>query len=324
MTMHAADSLAGQAAELGLKGTSFLTMHHHTPRQIAGLLDLAEKLKGLRKNGDAAALLAGRAVAMIFMKTSTRTRISFEVGITQLGAEPLFLNANDIQLRVGETIKDTAHVLSRFVDAIMIRTFAQQDVEELRDEGSIPVINGLTDDFHPCQAMADLLTIREHFGELAGRRLVYVGDGNNVAHSLLIAGAKTGMHVIIATPADYQPKDWVVAWARQDAAETGAAVELTTDVRGRVAGADVIYTDTWTSMGQEAEAAVRERRLADFQVNSELLAAAGPQARVMHCLPAHWGKEITEEVLYSPQSIVFDQAENRLHAQKAIMAALVR
>jgi ornithine carbamoyltransferase len=323
MMSGAADGLAEKAAGLGLKGTSFLTMHHHTPAQIASLLDLAAEIKAHHKRGASPKLLPGRSVAMIFMKTSTRTRISFEVGITQLGAEPLFLNANDIQLRVGETIKDTAHVLSRYVDAIMIRTFAQKDVEDLRDEGSIPVINGLTDEFHPCQAMADLLTVREHFGALAGRRMVYVGDGNNVAHSLMIGGAKTGMHVTIATPADYQPKEWVVAWAREDAAETGATIELTTDLRAAVGGADVIYTDTWTSMGQEAEAAAREQRLVDFQVNAGLVAAAGPQARVMHCLPAHWGEEITEAALYSPQSVVFDQAENRLHAQKAVMAALI-
>ncbi|HJW76772.1 MAG TPA: ornithine carbamoyltransferase, partial [Thermoleophilia bacterium] len=323
MNDAAAGGLAEQVAELGLKGTSFLTMHHHTPAQIARLLDLAAEIKALSKAGAEPKLLDGRSVAMIFMKTSTRTRISFEVGITQLGAQALFLNANDIQLRVGETIKDTAHVLSCYVDAIMIRTFAQHDVEDLRDEGSIPVINGLTDDWHPCQAMADLLTIREHFGELAGRRLVYVGDGNNVAHSLMIGGAKTGMHVTVATPVDHQPKEWVVEWARQDAVQTGATIELTTDLRAAVTGVDVVYTDTWTSMGQEAEAAVREQRLGDFQVNGDLLVVAGPQARVMHCLPAHWGKEITEEVLYSPQSIVFDQAENRLHAQKAIMAALI-
>ena len=319
-----ADELARRAEALGLKGTSFLTMHHHTPAQIAGLLDLAADIKALHKASGTPPLLAGRAVGMIFMKTSTRTRISFEVGISQLGAQPLFLNANDIQLRVGETIKDTAHVLSRYLDAIMIRTFAQQDVVELAQEGSIPVINGLTDDWHPCQAMADLLTIREHLGELKGKHLVYVGDGNNVAHSLMIGGAKTGMHVTVATPVDYQPKPAMVEWAREDAKETGATIELVHDLHAAVQGADVIYTDTWTSMGQEAEAGVRAERLKNFQVNMDLLRLAGPQARVMHCLPAHWGKEITEEVLYSPQSIVFDQAENRLHAQKAIMAALVR
>ena len=318
-----ADALARRAADLGLKGTSFLTMHHHTPAQIAALLDLAAELKALQKQGDSPKLLAGRAVGMIFMKSSTRTRISFEVGIAQLGAQPLFLNANDIQLRVGETIKDTAHVLSRYLDAIMIRTFAQQDVVDLAAEGSIPVINGLTDDWHPCQAMADLLTMREHLGALAGKRLVYVGDGNNVAHSLMVGGAKTGMHVTVATPVDYQPKEQVVQWAREDAAETGATIELAHDLHAAVQGADVIYTDTWTSMGQEAEAGVRAERLKNFQVNMDLLRLAGPQARVMHCLPAHWGKEITEEVLYSPQSIVFDEAENRLHAQKAILAALI-
>ena len=268
-------------------------------------------------------MLAGRAVAMIFMKTSTRTRMSFEVGIEQLGAQPIFLNANDIQLRVGETIKDTANVMSRYVDCIMIRTFAQQDVEDLSHYGQIPVINGLTDSHHPCQGMADALTIREHCGRLEGAKVVYIGDGNNVAHSLAEVGAKTGMHVVICTPADYMPDAAIIARAQADAVETGATIELTSDIGGAVAGADVIYTDTYTSMGQEAD---HDKRLADlgsYQVNMEMLRAAGPQVKVMHCLPAHWGEEITEEVLYSPNSVVFDQAENRLHAQKAIMAAVI-
>ncbi len=269
------------------------------------------------------AFLDGRAVAMIFMKTSTRTRMSFEVGIEQLGAQPIFLNANDIQLRVGETIKDTANVMSRYVDCIMIRTFAQKDVEDLAAYGQIPVINGLTDDHHPCQGMADALTVREHCGRLEGVKLVYIGDGNNVTHSLAEVGAKTGMHVVACTPQGYRPNAEIIARAQEDAKQTGATIELTDDVEAAVRGADVIYTDTFTSMGQEAEHDVRLAALRDYQVNMDLLKVAGPQVKVMHCLPAHWGEEITEEVLYSPNSVVFDQAENRLHAQKAIMAAVI-
>lgn len=307
---------------LGLTGRSFLTIHEFTPEEITGLLENAAEMKAALKAGVGEKPLAGRAVAMIFMKTSTRTRMSFEIGIAQLGAQPLFLSANDIQLRVGETIKDTAGVMSRYVDAIMIRTFAQKDVEDLAEYGRIPIINGLTDDHHPCQGMADALTIREHCGGLEGRRLVYIGDGNNVAHSLAEVGAKTGLHVTICTPDDYRPDEAIIARAQKDAAGTGALIELTNDVAA-VEGADVIYTDTFTSMGQEAEHDVRLAAMRDYQVNMTLVERAGPQVKVMHCLPAHWGEEITEEVLYSPHSVVFDQAENRLHAQKAIMTALI-
>jgi ornithine carbamoyltransferase len=258
------------------------------------------------------------------MKTSTRTRMSFEVGVEQLGAQPIFLNANDLQLRVGETIKDMANVMSRYVDCIMIRTFAQKDVEELAEYGQIPVINGLTDDHHPCQAMADAMTVREHCGGLRGRTLVYSGDGNNVLHSLLEVGAKTGMNAIACTPPDYKPAEWALDHAREDARQSGASIEWTSDLRAAVRGADIIYTDTFTSMGQEADHDVRLQALGDYQVNMDLVKLAGPQVKVMHCLPAHWGEEITEEVLYSPHSIVFDQAENRMHAQKAIMVALIR
>jgi ornithine carbamoyltransferase len=249
--------------------------------------------------------------------------MSFEVGIEQLGAQPMFLNAGDIQLRVGETIKDTANVMSRYVDCIMIRTFAQKDVEDLAEYGQIPVINGLTDAHHPCQGMADALTIREHCGRLEGVKVVYIGDGNNVTHSLAEVGAKTGMHVVACTPRDYRPDAEIIARAQADATETGATIELTDDVAAAVRGADVIYTDTFTSMGQEAEHDVRLAALKEYQVNMDLVRLAGPQVKVMHCLPAHWGEEITEEVLYSPHSVVFDQAENRLHAQKAIMAAVI-
>jgi ornithine carbamoyltransferase len=306
-----------------LRGRDFLTIHDYAPAEVAALLELAGELKARQKRGETNRPLAGKAVGMIFMKTSTRTRISFEVGIAQLGAQPLFLSANDIQLRVGETIKDTGHVLSRYLDAIMIRTFAQDDVVDLAANASIPIINGLTDDHHPCQGMADALTVKEHFGSLKGRTLVYSGDGNNVAHSLAEVGAKTGMRIVICTPDEYRPNEAIVARARADAAATGASIELTNDLRGAVKGADVIYTDTFTSMGQEAEHDTRLAALRAYQLNTGLLELAGPQARVMHCLPAHWGEEITEEALYSPQSVVFDQAENRLHAQKAIMAALI-
>ena len=316
-------ALRDRVTDLGLIGRDFLTIHDYAPAEIGALLDLAVELKAAQKRGEAHALLAGRSVGMIFTKTSTRTRISFEVGIAQLGAQPLFLNANDIQLRIGETMKDTGNVLSRYLDAIMIRTYAQADVVDLAASATVPIINGLTDDHHPCQAMADALTVREHCGGLEGRKLVYSGDGNNVAHSLAEVGAKTGMHVVICTPDDFRPDEDIIARARADASETGATIELTSDLHAAVKGADVIYTDTFTSMGKESEHDVRLAALRDYQVNDDLLALAGPQVHVMHCLPAHWGEEITEAALYSPQSVIFDQAENRLHAQKAVMAALI-
>jgi ornithine carbamoyltransferase len=310
-------------AELDLTGRSFLTIHDFSPEEVLALLELGAAMKDAQRRRAPHPVLGGRAVAMIFMKSSTRTRVSFEIGIEQLGAQPLFLSADDIQLRVGETIKDTAHVMSRYVDAIMIRTFAQKDVEDLTRYGEIPIINGLTDDHHPCQGMADALTVREHCGELTGKRLVYSGDGNNVAHSLAEVGAKTGMHITICTPEDYRPDMAIVERAQHDAKATGATIELTSDLKAAVEGADVIYTDTFTSMGQEAEHDQRLAALEAYQVNMDLVRRAGPQVKVMHCLPAHWGEEITEEVLYSSHSVVFDQAENRLHAQKAIMAAII-
>jgi ornithine carbamoyltransferase len=310
--------------ELDLTGRSFLTIHDFSAAEIGALLDLGRDLKELQKRRERMHLLPGRVVALIFMKTSTRTRVSFEVGVEQLGAQPMFLSATDIQLRVGETIKDTANVMSRYVDCIMIRTFAQQDVEDLAQYGQIPVINGLTDDHHPCQAMADAMTVREHCGGLQGRTVVYTGDGNNVCHSLMEVGAKTGMNVIACTPPDYKPAEWALAQAQADARESGSTIEWTSDLRSAVKGADIIYTDTFTSMGKEAEHDERLQALHDYQVNMDLVRLAGPQVKVMHCLPAHWGEEITEEVLYSPHSVVFDQAENRLHAQKGIMAALIR
>jgi ornithine carbamoyltransferase len=257
---------------------------------------------------------------MIFQKPSTRTRVSFEVGIYQLGGSALYLAAGELQLGRGETIRDTAFVLSRYLDAIMIRTFAQADVDELAANASIPVINGLTDSAHPCQALADVMTIRERFGRLDGLKVVYLGDGNNVCASLMVACAKLGMTFVAATPEGYRPPEEAVRIAR----EAGPSVELTADPRAAVEGANVLYTDVWTSMGQDAEREQRLRDLAGYGIDSDLLARAGEDAVVLHCLPAHYGEEITEDVLYGPQSAVWDEAENRLHAQKALMALVMR
>jgi len=265
-------------------------------------------------------LLPGRALGMIFQKPSTRTRVSFEVGIAQLGGYGLYLRADDLQLGRGETIRDTATVLSRYLDAIVIRTFAQTDVEELAEYAEIAVINGLTDETHPCQALADMLTIRERLGRLAGVRVVYLGDGNNVCSSLMVAAARLGSSFVAATPSGYEPDERAVATARA----SGGEVEVVDDPAAAVRDADVLYTDVWTSMGQEDERERRLRDLAGFGITEELLAQAGNGAIVLHCLPAHYGEEITEEILYGPQSAVWDQAENRLHAQKALMALVIR
>jgi ornithine carbamoyltransferase len=261
---------------------------------------------------------------MIFQKPSTRTRVSFEVGIAQLGGTGLYLSAGDLQLGRGETLKDTATVLSRYLDAIMIRTFAQEDVEELARHATIPVINGLTDASHPCQALADVMTIRERLGRLEGVTVAYLGDGNNVCASLMVAAAKLGANFRAATPMGYEPSVEAVEIARQAAAETGATIDLLDDPRRAAAGADVLYTDVWTSMGQEEEREQRLRDLAGFGIDDEFVRLAGENAIVLHCLPAHYGEEITEDVLYGPQSAVWDQAENRLHAQKALMALVIR
>jgi ornithine carbamoyltransferase len=257
---------------------------------------------------------------MIFQKPSTRTRVSFEVGIAQLGGFALYLRSDDLQLGRGETIRDTATVLSRYLDAIMIRTFAQEDVEELARHASIPVINGLTDSAHPCQALADVLTIRERLGRLEGVRVAYLGDGNNVCSSLMVACARLGSSFVAATPAGYEPDDRALQIAR----ESGTSVDVTADPREAVRGADVLYTDVWTSMGQDAERDQRLRDLSGFGITDELVGEAAEEAIVLHCLPAHYGEEITEEVLYGPHSAVWDQAENRLHAQKALLALVVR
>ena len=306
-----------------LKGRHFTRVADWSGDELRTVLGLAAELKELQQRREEHRLLPGRALGMIFQKPSTRTRVSFEVGIAQLGGYALYLSASDLQLGRGETIRDTAAVLSRYLDAIMIRTYAQDDVEELARGATIPVINGLTDASHPCQALADVMTIEERLGRIEGVRVVYLGDGNNVCASLMVACAKLGASFVAATPAAYRPDERAVELAREAAAETGASVELAEDPREAVRGADVLYTDVWTSMGQEAERERRLRDLAGYGIDADLLRLAGEGAIVLHCLPAHYGEEIAEDVLYGPQSAVWDQAENRLHAQKALLALVV-
>jgi ornithine carbamoyltransferase len=302
-----------------LKGRHFTRVADWSGEELLQALDLADDLKERQSRREEHHLLPGRTLGMIFQKPSTRTRVSFEVGIFQLGGMGLYLAASDLQLGRGETLKDTATVLSRYLDGLMIRTFAQEDVEELARHATIPVINGLTDSSHPCQALADVMTIRERLGRLEGVRVAYFGDGNNVCASLMVACAKLGMEFVAATPEGYEPEERVVEIAR----EAGGTVELTHDPREAAQGADVLYTDVWTSMGKEEEKERRLKDLAGFGIDESLVRLAGDNAIVLHCLPAHYGEEITEDVLYGPQSAVWDQAENRLHAQKALMALVI-
>ena len=309
---------------VALKGRDFLRVNDWASDELLFVLELADRLKARQREHIDHRHLEGRTLGMIFQKPSTRTRVSFEVGMFHLGGTALYLAAGDLQLGRGETIKDTARVLSRYLDGIMIRTFAQSDVDELAAQADIPVINGLTDQFHPCQALADVMTIRERLGEFGGVRVAYLGDGNNVCHSLMVACAKLGMDFVAATPEGYGPDENVVGWAREAAEASGGSVELGHDPRAAAQGADVLYTDVWTSMGQEEE---RDRRLRDleaYRIDDALVALASERAIVLHCLPAHYGEEITEEVLYGPRSAVWDQAENRLHSQKALMASVIR
>ena len=306
-----------------LKGRSFLRVNDWSPEELVTVLDLADRLKARLKSGVADRVLEGRTLGMIFTKPSTRTRVSFETGIWQLGGTGLYLSANDLQLGRGETIRDTTVVLSRYLDGIMIRTFDQSDVDGLAEHAEIPVINGLTDSFHPCQALADVMTVRERFGKLEGVRVAYLGDGNNVCHSLMVACAKLGAEFVAATPEGYEPEEEVVGWARAAAEESGGEVGLTHDRDEAIRGANVLYTDVWTSMGQDEE---RERRLRDlepYRIDDRVLRLASGNAIVMHCLPAHYGEEVTEAVLHGSQSAAWDQAENRLHAQKALMALVI-
>jgi ornithine carbamoyltransferase len=302
-----------------LKGRSFTRVADWIAEELRSALDLADELKDLQRRREEHHLLPGRSLGMIFQKPSTRTRVSFEVGMQQLGGFALYLAASDLQLGRGETLRDTATVLSRYLDGLMIRTFAQEDVDELARHASIPVINGLTDRSHPCQALADVMTIRERLGRLEGVRMAYLGDGNNVCASLMVACARLGMPFVAATPRGYEPSEEAVAVARAD-----GDVELVRDPHEAAREADVLYTDVWTSMGQEADRERRLRELAGYGIDDRLLALAAPGAIVLHCLPAHYGEEITEDVLYGPQSAVWDQAENRLHAQKALLALVIR
>ena len=308
---------------MGLKNKDLLTIHDLTEGEVATILDVAKKLKRKQKNGEPHQYLKGKTLAMLFSKASTRTRTSFEVGFWQLGGHPIYLSDSASQIGRGEPIRDTARVLSRMVDGIMIRTFSHDSVVELAKYASVPVINGLTDLLHPCQALTDMFTIQEKMEVLKGRKLVYVGDGNNMAHSLMYACAKVGMNMVCASPKGYQPNPQVLAEAQEDASHTGCTITVEEDLFKAAKGADVLYTDVWTSMGEEAERDIRFKALHNYQINQALLDVARPECIVLHCLPAHRGEEITEDVLEGPHSVVFDQAENRLHVQKAIMALLM-
>lgn len=308
---------------MSLKDKDLISIHDLSVGEVATILEVARKLKRMQKKGVPHEYLRGKTLAMLFSKASTRTRVSFEVGFHQLGGHALYLNDAVTQLGRGEPVRDTARVLSRFVDGIMIRTFSHDSVIELAEYADVPVINGLTDLLHPCQALTDMFTIQEKMKVLKGRKLVYVGDGNNMAHSLMFACAKVGMNMICASPKGYQPNPTILAQAQEDALQTGCSITVEADLFHAAKDADVLYTDVWTSMGEEAEREVRFQALHNYQINSELLAQARPEAIVLHCLPAHRGEEITEEVLEGPQSVVFDEAENRLHVQKAIMALLM-
>ena len=301
----------------------FISIHDITVDEFHHLIDLGLKLKKEKKQGIPHHILKGKTLAMIFTKSSTRTRVSFETGMYQLGGFPMFLSSNDIQLGRGESIYDTANVLSRFVDGIMIRTYDHQDVLDLAKYGTVPVINGLTDLLHPCQVMADLMTVYEHKGKLEGLKLAYIGDGNNMTHSLLYGCAKAGMDISVATPKNYEPDAEIVAGAKEDAKQTGSNIVVTYDPVEAISGADVVCTDTWVSMGQEAEKAERIKVFGDYQINADLFSKSKDDSIFIHCLPAYRGYEVTEDVIDGPRSVIFDEAENRLHAQKAVMAAVM-
>jgi len=308
---------------LGLKGKDLLSVHQLSADEVWEIFNLAQKLKVLQQKGQEHHLLKGKTLGMIFQKASTRTRVSFEVGMWQLGGMALFLNANDLQIGRGEPVKDTARVLSRYVDGIMIRTFSHAEVEELAHYAQIPIVNGLTDLLHPCQALADIFTVNEHKGTVKGLKLAYLGDGNNMVNALLHTCAKVGMDITVACPVGYEPNPVIMAEAQADAAVSGSRILVVNQPEVAVEGADVLYTDVWASMGHESEQASRKQAFAGFQIDKALLARAKADAIVMHCLPAHRGEEITDEVMECSQSVVFAEAENRLHVQKAILALLL-
>ncbi len=306
------------------KGRHFLTLLDYSPDEIKFILNKALELKLQQKNGECPHVLTGKSLGMIFENSSTRTRVSFEVGMTQLGGHALFLSPRDMQIGRGEPIMDTAKVLSRYVDGIMIRTNSHEKVEELAKYATVPVINALTDYYHPCQALADLQTIYEHKGSFEKLKLAYVGDGNNVAHSLLIASAKVGMEVAIATPAGYEMNQVIIDKAKRVAEQTGTRITITNDPVEAVKDADVIYTDVWASMGYEAQQQEREKAFTGFQVNQQLTANAKADYIFLHCLPAHRGEEVTADVIDDQRhSVIYDEAENRLHAQKAILSLIM-
>jgi ornithine carbamoyltransferase len=305
-----------------MKQKHLVSLRDYTPADLIEIFDLARRIKA--DPGAFRDALRGRTLAMIFQKPSTRTRVSFEAGMYQLGGHALNLGANDIQLRRGETVADTARVLSRYVDGIMARVFSHEDLVEMSRYATIPVINGLSDLSHPVQALADFLTLLERRGRLQGAKLAYVGDGNNVCHSLMLAAVKLGVSISVATPAGYEPNPLIVKSAAREAQKLGTPVPVVTrDPMEAVTGAHAVYTDVWTSMGQEAEAAARVKAFQGYMVTAAMMAAAGPDAVFMHCLPAHRGEEVSAEVMDGPRSIVFDQAENRLHAQKAVLVLLM-
>ncbi len=307
-----------------LKGRSYTRVGGWSRTELETLLDVADELKAERARRPELRLLPGRTIGLIFHKPSTRTRVAFEVGIAELGGMALFLPAAELQLARGESFRDTAIVLSRFLSALMIRTFDQEEVETFAEHASIPVINGLTDFAHPLQALADAMTIRERFGSLAGLRLTYVGDGNNVCNSLMRIAGRFGMDFVAATPSGYEPDPEVASAAAEDAQTNGGSVQLVTDPREAARGAQALYTDVWTSMGRDHERARRLRDLEPYRIDETLLALADSDAVALHCLPAHVGEEITADVLYGPRCLAWEQAENRLHTQKALMALVIR
>lgn len=308
---------------INMKGKSLIEIHHLTLEEIYQIFDLSASLKQDRLIGRKHHVLEGKKLGMIFSKPSTRTRVSFEVGIYELGGTGLYFNQNDLQLKKSESVSDTAKVLSRYLDGIMIRTFDHQDVVDLAKYGSIPVINGLTDLHHPCQVLCDLFTVLEKRRTLRGLKLAYIGDGNNMAHSLLHGCSKVGMDIAIASPSGYTPADFVVKESQENAKYMGSKIEILEDPIAAVKNADIIYTDVWASMGQEQEAADRKKKFMKYQVNPELVKNAKEDYIFMHCLPAHRGDEVVDEVCDSPNSVIFDEAENRLHVQKAVMALVM-
>jgi ornithine carbamoyltransferase len=305
-----------------LKHKDFISIHDYSADEVAEIFAVAKEMKA--NPGKFSRALQGQTLGMIFEKSSTRTRVSFEVGMFQLGGQALFLSSRDIQLGRGETIYDTAKVLSRYLDGIMARTFAHKTVTDLAEYATVPVINGLTDLLHPCQAMADYFTAWEKLGSLKGRKIAYVGDGNNMAHSLLFGAPKVGMNIAVATPGAHAPDPAVIARAQADAEKAKTTITIGTSIEDAVKGADVVETDVWASMGQEAEAEQRARDFAGWIVDNRLMSRASAGAIFMHCLPAHRGQEVSAEVIDSPRSVIFDEAENRLHVQKAIMVTLMR